>query len=363
MNGHDGNVAFKCTHNDGGDRGFVGFAGTCTDGNILRNVKTHPRRWCSAPANACRQFCDGGFRGARPQHPCYESEIIDHWRFGPGTYHSDERDGEPIPMNYAQAGKVALLTTRHPERDTERARIVFGVYKIERVSEDDSGQIWVEGSADHAIRLTETAAFSLPYWRFKTREDGQAPAWGTGLFRYLSDREVSNFLHALRPLLRSSRDRTVLEELLECCGNLPAEIDDEDPDGDLAGEELKGKYGPGGEGERHRRLKEFVGQHPDVLNLGPGEAMIEHRFTTGDRVDVAIGLDSGGHCVVEIEVEGRESTLVGAHQALKYRALRAGQLNTRKQPHAFLVAYSIPESVRKFCRRHGVTALEIQPDE
>ncbi|MCY4555247.1 MAG: hypothetical protein OXF79_02420 [Chloroflexi bacterium] len=363
MNGHDGNVAFKCTYNDGGEKGFVGFAGTCTDGNILRNVKTHPRTWCSNPANRCRQFCDRGFRRGRPQHPCYESQIIDTWRFGPGTYHSGERDGKPIPMYHAQVGKVALLTTRHPERDTEQARIVFGVYKIERVGEDDNGDIWVEGSADHAIRLSESAAFALPYWRFKTSEDGQAPAWKTGLFRYLSDQEVSNFLHALRPLLKSSRDRTVLEELLECCGNLPAEIDDEDPDGDIAGEELKGKYGPGGEGERHRRLKEFVGQHPDVLNLGTGRAMIEHRFTTGDRVDVAVDLDSGGHCVVEIEVEGRDSTLVGAHQALKYRALRAGQLDTRKQPHAFLVAYSIPKSVRNFCKKHGVTALEIQPDE
>ena len=30
MNGHDGNVAFKCTYNDGGDTGFVGFGGTCS---------------------------------------------------------------------------------------------------------------------------------------------------------------------------------------------------------------------------------------------------------------------------------------------------------------------------------------------
>ena len=126
MNGHDGNMAFKCTYNDGGEKGFVGFAGTCTDGNILRNVKTHPRVWCSNPANRCRRFCDREFRGARPQHPCSESRIIEEWRFGPGTYHSGERDGEPIPMYHAQVGKVALLTTRHPERDTEEARIVFG---------------------------------------------------------------------------------------------------------------------------------------------------------------------------------------------------------------------------------------------
>lgn len=355
------NVAFKCTYNDGGDGGFVGFAGTCTDGNILRNVKTHPmgpRRWCSHPDNACRKFCDRDFRGKRPQHPCYESRIIDHWRFGPGTYHSAERNGEPIPMKdaHALAGKVALLTTRHPERDTEGERIVFGAYRIKRVIEDDSGKIWVEGTANHAVRLSKTAAFALPYWRFKP---GQNPDWRMGLFRYLSDRETSNFLHALRPLLKSSRDRAVLKELLKCCGNLPAETDDQDPDGDVAKEELKGKYGPGGEGERHRRLKEFVGRCPNVLGLGPGQAKIEHRFKTGDRVDVAICLNNGEHCVVEIEVEGKDSTLVGAHQALKYRALRAGQLDTTELPHAFLVAYRIPKSVKKFCRRHGVTALEI----
>ena len=28
MNGHDGNVAFKCTYNDGGAKGFVGFRHT-----------------------------------------------------------------------------------------------------------------------------------------------------------------------------------------------------------------------------------------------------------------------------------------------------------------------------------------------
>ena len=61
MNGHDGNVAFKCTYNDGGDRGFVGFGGTCSNGNIFHNVKTSPRRWCSSPSNLCRRFCGSKF--------------------------------------------------------------------------------------------------------------------------------------------------------------------------------------------------------------------------------------------------------------------------------------------------------------
>ena len=116
MNGHDGNVAFKCTYNDGGggDTGFVGFGGTCSYENIKPNVKTKPRRWCSASSNPCRQFCDNGFQGRSPHRPCYESEIIQHWRFGRGTYQTRDRDGKPIPMKHAQVGKVALLTTSTP---------------------------------------------------------------------------------------------------------------------------------------------------------------------------------------------------------------------------------------------------------
>ena len=180
----------------------------------------------------------------------------------------------------------------------------------------------------------------LPYWRFKTplRKAGQR--WDRRLFQYISDQEVTNFLHALRPHLRSARDRTVLEALLECCGNLAPERVAEEASGEATESALKEKYGPGGEGERHRVLKQHIADQPECLGLGGGNAVVEHRFVTGDRVDVSIDLANGEHCVVEIEVEG-ESTSIGAHQALKYRALRAGQLDSTVLPHACLVAYSI----------------------
>ena len=265
-------------------------------------------------------------------------------------------------MKYAQVGKVALLTTRHPKHDTEKKRIVFGVYKIEHVRRGNSGEIWIEGSADHAIRLSESPAFALPYWTFKRKEGGASPAWGSGLFRYLSDQEVTNFLHALSPHLQSARDRTVLEDLLECCGNLKPELAAEEPNGEVPESALKHKYGPGGEGERHRVLKQFIADHPERLGLGRGRGKEEHRFVTGDRVDVSIDLANGEYCVVEIEIKG-ESTSIGAHQALKYRALRAGELDSTELPHACLVAYSIPQHVKDFCERHGVLALEIQPEQ
>ena len=319
MNGHDGNVAFKCTYNDGGTRGFVGFGGTCSNGNILRNVKTNPRSWCSAPANACRQFCDNDFQGRRPRNPCYESQITDLWRFGPGTYHTGARDWQPIPMRDAQVGKVSLLTTRHPEYDSEAKRIVFGVFRIESVIEEDNGEISVVGNPAQAIRLSEEAALAVPFWKFKSLPASGTPDWRSGLFRYISDQELANFLHALYPHLQSAQDRTVLEDLLVCCGNLEADPAGEEENGDVSESGLKKKYGPGGEGERHRVLKQFIAHHPERLGLGRGKSKVEHRFVTGDRVDVLIELANGGQCVIEIEVEG-ESTSIGAHQALKYRA-------------------------------------------
>lgn len=118
--------------------------------------------------------------------------------------------------------RVALLTTRLPKFDSEAERIVFGVYEIKGIHEDCRGRIWIEGSAEHAIRLSESNARKLPYWEFKQGN----PDWRTGLFRYMSDQEVTNFLHALNPHLRSAQDRAVLERLLACSGNLEPERGD-----------------------------------------------------------------------------------------------------------------------------------------
>lgn len=355
-------VAFKCIYNDGGvESGFVGFGGTCSNQNILHNVK-YKRPWCSNKENKCRAFRENDFQGQRPHKPCYESQIVDKWRFSPGKYHTGKKNGRPIPMNDARAGKVALLTTRHPQHDTEGERIVFAVYKILDVRHREDGLLWLESDADNSIRLSESAAFALPYWSFISFPASGKPDWRTGLFRYVSDQEVANFLHALEPLLQNAEDRLILDSLLDCCGNL-------EPTGDvtdctnrgISETDIRVKYGPGGEGDRHRRLKEFIAHNPEILKLGPGKAILEHRFRTGDRVDVSIDLNTGEYCVVEIEVEGETSTMIGAHQALKYRALRAAELDDTRQPLAFLVAYSIPISVRKFCVRHSIRYLEIQP--
>lgn len=83
-----------------------------------------------------------------------------------------------------------------------------------------------------------------------------------------------------------------------------------------------GARGPGGESSAHLLLKLFVAAHPTEFGLSD-EAVptVEHRFSTGDRVDVMFGNHAPDRTVVEIEVEGEQNICVGIKQAIKYRVL------------------------------------------
>ena len=355
------NVAFKCTCNDGGNRDFVGFEGTGTIENIKRNVSERPRVWCSQPGNLAASFSGMVSRAVIPTTPATRAGFSQSGDMG--REYSITAIGlvTPIPMNLGDIGDVALLTMRLPDYDAEPWRMVCGAFEIVGRTQQEGDPIWLHGDPETAIRLPRSAALALPYWRFKAFPGNGQPTWGSGLFRSITDQEVSNFLHALRPFLQSPRDRMVLEHLLECCGNLPRDPGQENRGVTIPGADTKEKYGPGGEGEPRRQLKNFIADNPHLLNMGPGVGTTEHRFVTGDRVDVVVDLVDGQSCVVEVEVEG-QSTMVGAHQALKYRALRAGELDNGQRPYAFLVAYSIPNNVMAFCERRGVQALEFPVD-
>lgn len=83
-----------------------------------------------------------------------------------------------------------------------------------------------------------------------------------------------------------------------------------------------GARGPGGESSAHLLLKLFVAAHPTDFGLSANAVpLVEHRFSTGDRVDVMFGNHAPDRTVVEIEVEGEQNICVGIKQAIKYRVL------------------------------------------
>ena len=123
-------------------------------------------------------------------------------------------------------------------------------------------------------------------------------------------------------------------------------------------EELRRKYGQGGEGNDHRRLKAWVRDHPEKLGLEDAiDHEVEHRFQTGDRADVVFHIQGGRFAVVEVETV---DTFTGARQALKYKALKCMEMgldiwSNRVEP--ILVAWRSPGPDR-FCERYGVRFIQ-----
>ena len=118
--------------------------------------------------------------------------------------------------------------------------------------------------------------------------------------------------------------------------------------------DLERKYGVGGEGFEHRRLKHWVIEHPESVVRGPIlRSHEEYVFDSGDRADIIFDLPGNRHCVIEIETE---FPTPGAFQALKYRTLKCAELGLDLESpsvEAVLVAWNRPESFR-FCKRYGI---------
>jgi len=119
------------------------------------------------------------------------------------------------------------------------------------------------------------------------------------------------------------------------------------------------KYGPGGEGAEHLSLKEWVHDHPEEFQIqGVSDRGMEHRFASGDTVDILFSTAGGLDVVVEIETD---DPLPGAHQLLKYRVLRCGQRRIPLESNsvrAVLVAWHVDENTEDFCSQYGITWFE-----
>ena len=203
----DGNLALKCTFNDLRRRpGTLGFVETCSDENIARNVAgPTARTWCSL--SPCATYAQGGYRGAPPKLPCYESALFTAWRFGTGIVaHGTPRERADVPR-HARPGKIALLTTRFPGQ-TEAERVVVGVLHIADVTHDPtwSDSAFVQG--DRALSFRVPDAGLLPYWSFKSGR----PAWNHHLYRYISDGEAKAYLDALLNVVEAPDLRSKVEK-------------------------------------------------------------------------------------------------------------------------------------------------------
>ena len=60
-------IALKVTYNDGGANGSLfGFRGTCSNQNMLVNVRDRRMTNCSDEGKPCREFVDANFNNGNP---------------------------------------------------------------------------------------------------------------------------------------------------------------------------------------------------------------------------------------------------------------------------------------------------------
>jgi hypothetical protein len=84
------------------------------------------------------------------------------------------------------------------------------------------------------------------------------------------------------------------------------------------------KYGKGGEGERHKAIKEYVEKHPEAIGVkNVLYRETEHVLLSGDRLDVYFELSTREHVAVEVKPKssGDDDILRGIFQCVKYKAV------------------------------------------
>jgi hypothetical protein len=355
MNKH---VAVKCTYNNGDEGDFVGFNGTCSEDQIMENTRN--RTWCSQPECLCRQYFENGFTSERPENPCLESTLFKKWCFGAGTFLNGKRKGIPKKANL-ESGGICILTTRFPG-DKEEDRKIIGLYRIGNVTNVKDKETEFCADSNLKIRLPFEEAKELFFWDYYSIHSDK-PSWCTGLLRYLSDQQTKKILMDLKQTVQSVQHKEIIEELL---------VDFAEVDASEKGQRksttprnkriaVNRKYGAGGEGENHKRLKKWIAQNPKCIGLeNVKDYELEHVFLSGDVVDILFQLQNGEDAVVEIETA---VPLPGCHQAIKYRALRAAERYLSLDSNeikAVLVAWHVPQKVREFCNKYNILHYEIK---
>jgi hypothetical protein len=151
-------------------------------------------------------------------------------------------------------------------------------------------------------------------------------------------------------------------DVLEACNLAPATNDA----ASIVAKAKTGKSGGGGEGEDHRRLKEYVAANPSIVglpsNLSPGTT--EAPLPSGDKIDV---LFDGQKRLVAVEVKSKISNEVdlarGLFQCVKYRAVmeaERGFKGARYSIEAMLVVGKpFPESLCSLQNSLAVQVIEV----
>lgn len=117
----------------------------------------------------------------------------------------------------------------------------------------------------------------------------------------------------------------------------------------------------GKEGKEHKRLKEWLAENYGLLGLTHvSKVEIERPYISGDAADIVFSQENNSFAVVEIETT---DPLPGVYQAIKYRTLLCAEKGLpldSARVKAILVAWAIPENIRRLCKKYDVKSHEVK---
>ncbi|MCX7943944.1 MAG: hypothetical protein N2746_05485 [Deltaproteobacteria bacterium] len=356
------NVAFKCTYNDGGEdkeQDKLGFKDTCSITNITQNIKAK-RVWCSNKKCGCHKYFNSGFKGKAPEKPCLESHLFKDWTFDSGMYHNRVgKEGCGIPFKRNVKKKFAILTTRFP-KDKEKDRKVIGLFKIDRVEHNNNNEtFFISENKKTRIELSQSVAKKINFWDFYKNNKGAA-AWGTGVFRYLSDEQVASILEYIRAITSGEINQKVSNILKSDFNNVqPRMIKTEKIEKINREFDINKKYGLGGEGKDHKKLKQWILDNPEKIGMkNIKNKFEEYPFMSGDRADILFEHKDGKFSVIEVETSEAKP---GFLQALKYKVLKCVEIEENivsDVVKAIIVAWEIDDDTKQLCKKYGIDYIE-----
>jgi hypothetical protein len=124
-------------------------------------------------------------------------------------------------------------------------------------------------------------------------------------------------------------------------------------------------YGGGGEGPDHKKLKEYIYNHPEVIGIKDIKKRdMEHILLSGDRLDVYFELADGSKVAVEIKPSTSPDADVmrGLYQCVKYKTILDAEDkvhgNKANNSAILVIGGELSPENRKVRNTLGVKALE-----
>ncbi len=125
------------------------------------------------------------------------------------------------------------------------------------------------------------------------------------------------------------------------------------------------KHLKGGENLFHKRLKEYIQEHPDKIGILEDITFsaIEHTVLSQDRIDVLIATKNTSYAIeVKSEISNDDDIIRGVFQAVKYKAVleAQGKINgdTTDVKSILVISRALPELAAKMAKILDVTVIE-----